>query len=270
MKARSTTEARYMTFTDAWKKEIWLKGLLTESRYELRLVAGIATGCLDEGGTWTQVTTLLGVAECCYRVLIGNYYLPLISIKGVACEVISKWKAGLKDGMDARSDVYVLCNGCRNTLTTTMSITEIIHQATKGLLDKAKGNVLGMEIIRDQSGNTLRVSQSRFYNEKMECQVACTRPDIASADVGMLDGFDRELQTYVQVFVDFDYAMGRSITVMGIEESTFFPPLLQQVTTPIRVGFFLPHLYNKESFGVPLSLIGRMSPSTCTSMYLQF
>nr|GFA92541.1 zinc finger, CCHC-type [Tanacetum cinerariifolium] len=35
-----------------------------ESRYELRLVAGIATGCIDEGGTWTQVTTLLGVAEC--------------------------------------------------------------------------------------------------------------------------------------------------------------------------------------------------------------
>ncbi|GJZ56727.1 hypothetical protein Tco_0612221 [Tanacetum coccineum] len=33
--------------------------------------------------------------------------------------------------------------------------------ATKGLLNNAKGNVLGMEIFRDQSGNTLRVSQSR-------------------------------------------------------------------------------------------------------------
>ncbi|GJW06821.1 hypothetical protein Tco_1569244 [Tanacetum coccineum] len=33
--------------------------------------------------------------------------------------------------------------------------------------DKAKGNVLGMEIIRDQSGNTLRVLQSRFYNGKL-------------------------------------------------------------------------------------------------------
>ncbi|GKC15089.1 hypothetical protein Tco_1011871 [Tanacetum coccineum] len=31
----------------------------------------------------------------------------------VACEVISKWKAGLKDDMDARSDVYVLNNGCK-------------------------------------------------------------------------------------------------------------------------------------------------------------
>ncbi|GJW73517.1 hypothetical protein Tco_0132887 [Tanacetum coccineum] len=31
----------------------------------------------------------------------------------VACEVISKWKAGLKDDMDARSDVYVLSNDCK-------------------------------------------------------------------------------------------------------------------------------------------------------------
>nr|GEZ51144.1 zinc finger, CCHC-type [Tanacetum cinerariifolium] len=150
----------------------------------------------------------------------------------VACEVISKWKAGLKDDRDARSDVYVLSNG---------------------LLDKVKGNVLGMEIVKDQSGNTLRVSQSRFYNEKLvqtlleghsilllkdnlswdcdvkkngkwsciyavgsqEYQMVCTILDIASAGVCMLDKFDRGLQTNVQVFVDFNYAMGRSITVMG-------------------------------------------------------
>ncbi|GKC92550.1 hypothetical protein Tco_1157992 [Tanacetum coccineum] len=31
----------------------------------------------------------------------------------VACEVIFKWKAGLKDDMDARSNVYVLSNGCK-------------------------------------------------------------------------------------------------------------------------------------------------------------
>ncbi|GJX96996.1 hypothetical protein Tco_0352794 [Tanacetum coccineum] len=76
----------------------------------------------------------------------------------IACEVISKWKAGLKDDMDARLDVYVLSNGCRCK-------AEI--WATKGLLDKAKGNVLGMKIVRDQSGNTLRVSQSRYYNGKL-------------------------------------------------------------------------------------------------------
>ncbi|GJR32323.1 hypothetical protein Tco_1459167 [Tanacetum coccineum] len=47
MEALSTTEARYVTFTKAWKKEIWLKGLLTEFKdYELRVSRGIATGCL--------------------------------------------------------------------------------------------------------------------------------------------------------------------------------------------------------------------------------
>nr|GEZ43347.1 hypothetical protein [Tanacetum cinerariifolium] len=112
----------------------------------------------------------------------------------VACEVISKWKAGLKDDMDARCKVEIW--------------------ATKGLPDKAKGNILGMEIFRDQSGNTLRVLQSRFYNRKLEYQMVCTRLNITSVDVGMLDKFDRGLQTDVQVFVDFDYAMGRSITVM--------------------------------------------------------
>nr|GEZ64229.1 zinc finger, CCHC-type [Tanacetum cinerariifolium] len=42
----------------------------------------------------------------------------------VACEVISKWKAKLKDDMDARSDVYVLSNGYRKSSDKTMTITE--------------------------------------------------------------------------------------------------------------------------------------------------
>ncbi|GKA44668.1 hypothetical protein Tco_0737464, partial [Tanacetum coccineum] len=79
----------------------------------------------------------------------------------IACEVISKWKAGLKDDMDARSDVYVLSNGCRKCSDDSDSY---YWEYTP---DKAKGNVLGVEIIRDQSDNTLRVSQSRFYNEKL-------------------------------------------------------------------------------------------------------
>ncbi|GJW06329.1 hypothetical protein Tco_1568752 [Tanacetum coccineum] len=77
----------------------------------------------------------------------------------VACEVISKWKAGLKDDMDARSDVYVLSNGCKKCSDDSDGY---YWEYTPG-----KGNVLGMKIVRDQSGNTLRVSQSRFYNEKL-------------------------------------------------------------------------------------------------------
>nr|GEZ33526.1 zinc finger, CCHC-type [Tanacetum cinerariifolium] len=118
-----------------------------------------------------------------------------------------------------------------NTVTTVMAITRSIHQATKGLLDKAKGNVSGLEIVRDQNGITLRVSQCMFYNRKLvqtlleghyilslegsllgdcdvekngkwsyiyavgsqEYQVVCTRLDIALVGVDMLDGFDRGL-----------------------------------------------------------------------------
>ncbi|GJX52729.1 hypothetical protein Tco_0281098 [Tanacetum coccineum] len=167
----------------------------------------------------------------------------------VACEVISKWKAELKEEMDAQSDAYVLSNGCKKSsddkndyyweytpgmfIHLFLYIDDMVFSCgckaemwvTKGLLDKAKGNVLGIEIIRDQSGNTLRVSHSRFYNRKLvqtllegrsilsmkgslsrDCNVekngkwsytyavesqvyqgVCTRPDIASVDVGMYD-----------------------------------------------------------------------------------
>nr|GEX00798.1 zinc finger, CCHC-type [Tanacetum cinerariifolium] len=49
-------------------------------------------------------------------------------------------------------------------VTTATTITGSMHQ---GLLVKAKGNILGLEIIRDKSGNTLRVSQSRIHNKKL-------------------------------------------------------------------------------------------------------
>ena len=38
--------------------------------------------------------------------------------------------------------------------------------------------------------------------------MVCTRPDITSTDVRMLDRFDRGLQMDVQDFVDYDYIMG--------------------------------------------------------------
>ncbi|GJZ53142.1 hypothetical protein Tco_0608027 [Tanacetum coccineum] len=72
----------------------------------------------------------------------------------VACEAISKWKAGLKDDMNAQSDMYVLSNGCRKCSDDSNGY---YWEYTP-----AKENVLGMEIVRDQSGTTLRVSQFRF------------------------------------------------------------------------------------------------------------
>ncbi|GJU75542.1 hypothetical protein Tco_1272612 [Tanacetum coccineum] len=136
----------------------------------------------------------------------------------VACEVISKWKAGLKNDMDAQLDVYVLNN------------SDDSHDYYWEYAALAKGIILGLETIRDQSGNTLRVSQSRIHNEKLVQTLLkgystlsledslsgdCDVEKNASAGVDMLDGFDRGLQKNVQVFVDFDYAMGRSIIFMS-------------------------------------------------------
>ncbi|GJU26880.1 zinc finger, CCHC-type containing protein [Tanacetum coccineum] len=101
----------------------------------------------------------------------------------VDCEVIFKWNDGLTDDIDARSDVYVLSNGCRKC------IHDLQREVVQTLLE-------GHFIL------SLEGSLSR------DC-------DAEKNDVGMLDKFDRGLQTDVQVFVDFDYAMGRSITVMS-------------------------------------------------------
>ncbi|GJY26254.1 hypothetical protein Tco_0400980 [Tanacetum coccineum] len=51
---------------------------------------------------------------------------------------------------------------CEQRLQEKQCMVEI--WVIKGLFDEAKGNILGMEIFRSQSGNTLRVSQSRVYN----------------------------------------------------------------------------------------------------------
>nr|GFA98191.1 zinc finger, CCHC-type [Tanacetum cinerariifolium] len=45
-------------------------------------------------------------------------------------------------------------------------------------------------------------------------QMVCTRLDIESKDVGMLDKFDHGSQTDVHLWI-FDYVMGRSITIMA-------------------------------------------------------
>ncbi|GJW72520.1 hypothetical protein Tco_0129437 [Tanacetum coccineum] len=66
----------------------------------------------------------------------------------VACEVISKWKAGLKEDIDARSDVYMLNNSCRKCSND--------NDGYYSDYTLVKGNVLGIEIVKDQRGNTLR------------------------------------------------------------------------------------------------------------------
>nr|GEW91508.1 zinc finger, CCHC-type [Tanacetum cinerariifolium] len=140
----------------------------------------------------------------------------------VAYEVISKWKAGLKDDIDAWSDMYVLSNGCRKCsdnrdgyyweytpgtfIHLFLYIDDMVFScrcnaeiwATKGLLDKAKRNVLGMEIARDQSGNTLRVSQSRFYNGKL-VQTLLEGHSILLSEGSLSGECDVEKNEYIQL-----------------------------------------------------------------------
>ncbi|GKD85176.1 hypothetical protein Tco_1356330 [Tanacetum coccineum] len=100
MEALSTTEAEYMTFTEAWKKEIWLKVLLTESRYELRLVAGIATGAFVKGGSpFLGSSTSRG---CCVSVLTNSDTKPR--------RVVSPAAVG-DGGDDVSCEVFRWCEG---------------------------------------------------------------------------------------------------------------------------------------------------------------
>ncbi|GJZ68403.1 hypothetical protein Tco_0631643, partial [Tanacetum coccineum] len=130
----------------------------------------------------------------------------------------------MKTGVPGQEGAKATVTG--KAVTTATTITGSMHQVC--WLKQREIYCFGDQ-QEDAEWPYTRVSQSRFNNEKFvqifvrrgtphfgsqEYQVVCTRPDIASAGVDMLDGFDRGLQTNVQVFVDFDYTMGISITSM--------------------------------------------------------
>ncbi|GJR35135.1 hypothetical protein Tco_1210819 [Tanacetum coccineum] len=186
----------------------------------------------------------------------------------VACKVISMWKAGLKDDMDAQSDVYVLNDmvfscGCKAE-----------NWATKGLLDKAEGNVLGMEIVMDQSDDSLRVSQSRFYNGKL-VQTLLKGHSILSMEGSLSGDSDVEKKWFLWIltmpwedrslswvdqsqagYMTLTDAVKEAIWINGLLTesraklmSAAIFLLLQAVTAPLRLVLFPTHLYNKEVRG---------------------
>ncbi|GKB65093.1 hypothetical protein Tco_0921279 [Tanacetum coccineum] len=112
----------------------------------------------------------------------------------VACEVISKWKVGLEK-MKWILDQWIHNEKLVQTLLKGHSILSL-----EGSLSE------DCDVEKNGKWSCIYAVGSQEY------QMVCTRLDIASADVGMLDKFDCGLETDVQVFVDFDYAMGRSIT----------------------------------------------------------
>ncbi|GJR70039.1 hypothetical protein Tco_0016104 [Tanacetum coccineum] len=77
----------------------------------------------------------------------------------------------------------------------------------KGLLDEAKEHIPGIKIFKNQSGNHDEEKKSKgsciYEVVSDDYLVVCTRLDISSVDVGVLDEFDCGIQTDVQVFVDF-------------------------------------------------------------------
>ncbi|GJX68387.1 hypothetical protein Tco_0304114 [Tanacetum coccineum] len=166
----------------------------------------------------------------------------------VACEVISKWKAGLKDDMDARSDMYVLSNGCKkcsddsdgyyweSTPDTRLRSglprvcwlkihnEKLVQTLLKGhSVLSLEGSLLGdCDVEKNGKWSCIYAVGSQEY------QMVCTRLDIAFTDVDMLDKFDRGLQTDVQVFVDFDYAMATYMTLTGAWKKIWLKGLMAE------------------------------------------
>ncbi|GJT21420.1 hypothetical protein Tco_0891357 [Tanacetum coccineum] len=81
-------------------------------------------------------------------------------------DVAFVWNARLKEDMDSRSDVYVLNASLRSGLPRDCW--------------EAKENILSMKIFKNQSGNTLRVSQSRVYNGKLVSANSDSKVEIVS------------------------------------------------------------------------------------------
>ncbi|GJS52240.1 hypothetical protein Tco_0625602 [Tanacetum coccineum] len=112
MEALSTTKAGYMTFTEAWKKEIWQKGLLIESRYELKLVAGIATGALVKSGSRSEVPAQVKVAayrHCKRDFVIGdediNFVILLFRVEVTGYQLLRTDQKQIASALDADSKI---------------------------------------------------------------------------------------------------------------------------------------------------------------------
>ncbi|GKB88661.1 hypothetical protein Tco_0960933 [Tanacetum coccineum] len=196
-------------------------------------------------------TNLLGFLG--WLASIKQEMLELVKVKNMGFNESGEYKkiftgSGVATDQKKAVDVY-------HDYTGRMHQSEI--WVTKGLLVKAKGNVLGLEIIKDRSGNTLRVLQSRIHNKKLvqtlleehsilslkdglsgdydvekngkwsyryavgsqEYQVICMIPDIASVGVDMLDGFDRSLQINIQAMKEAIWTRGL-LEELGIELNT--------------------------------------------------
>nr|GEW10111.1 zinc finger, CCHC-type [Tanacetum cinerariifolium] len=101
----------------------------------------------------------------------------------VACEVIFKWISVMEEDMDTRSSTCMLSNGFRRS-----SDDNNIYYWKYA---PAKEVILGMEIFRTRSGNTLRVSLFRFSNE-MSVHILLGGHSMLSLEGGLSENRDKE------------------------------------------------------------------------------
>nr|GEW36886.1 zinc finger, CCHC-type [Tanacetum cinerariifolium] len=116
------------------------------------------------------------------------------------------------------------------TFNNTVACEEVSTKFVGGTLHTVVGGSLSRDYDVEKNGKWSCI----YAVGSHEYQMVCTRRDIASADVGMLDGFDRGLETYVQVFLDFDYAMAAYMTLTEAAKDAIWLKGL-----PIELGFEL-------------------------------
>nr|GFB54698.1 zinc finger, CCHC-type [Tanacetum cinerariifolium] len=81
---------------------------------------------------------------------------PLTFNDIVACEVISKWKAELKEEIDARSNVYVLINVCKESSDDRNGY---YRESTPGMVFSymCKAEILIIKGLLDERSSWIRV-----------------------------------------------------------------------------------------------------------------
>nr|GEW66016.1 zinc finger, CCHC-type [Tanacetum cinerariifolium] len=179
----------------------------------------------------------------------------------LACELFGYREDSNKDAFAVAAKIWMFDQMCMcsamvagKVVMTATTITKSMHQ---GLLDKAKGNVPGMEIVRDQSGNTLRVSQFRFYNEKL-VQTMLEGHSILSLDGSLLGDCDVEKngkwsciyvdgsQKYQMVCTRLDIAS----TDVGLEEGNMAKGTLDRVEIRAKEALIVPYCLAMEMHSV--------------------
>ncbi|GJS16443.1 hypothetical protein Tco_0410915 [Tanacetum coccineum] len=107
----------------------------------------------------------------------------------IVYEVISKWKAGLKDDIDARYDMVFLADARLRSGLPRFYNGKLVKTLLEGhSILSLEGSLSGdCDVEKNGKWSCIYMVGSQEY------QVVCMRLDIALADVGILDKFDRGL-----------------------------------------------------------------------------